>query len=72
MADVCNGDLFKLYRKKGLQPMRPYVVGEDVGKFSVNTEDTPEEGGMVAQNLHNPKDQWYVAKKFFNKNYEQV
>lgn len=63
---------FKLYRKKALQPMRPYVVGEDLTGISVNKEDTPELGGMIARNPLNHEDQWYVAKKFFNDNYEQV
>ena len=60
---------FKNYRKKNVQPMRPYVVGEDLTGISVNAEDTPEAGGMIAVNASNPKDQWYVAKKFFEDNY---
>lgn len=67
-----NNVAFKLYRKKVLQPMRPYVVGEDLTGISVNKEDTPELGGMIARNPLNHEDQWYVAKKFFNDNYEQV
>lgn len=63
---------FKLYRKKALQPMRPYVVGEDLTGILVNKEDTPELGGMIARNPLNHENQWYVAKKFFNDNYEQV
>lgn len=67
-----NNVAFKLYRKKALQPLRPYILGEDLTGISVNKEDTPELGGMIARNPLNPKDQWYVAKKFFNDNYEQV
>jgi hypothetical protein len=59
----------KLYRKKHLQEMRPYIPGEDLTGISVNAEDTPEEGGMIAVNADNPKDMWYVGKKFFNDNY---
>jgi hypothetical protein len=58
------------YRKKGLQPMRPYIPGESLFGISVSIEDTPEEGGMIAHNPKNPNDQWYVAKKFFEDNYE--
>jgi hypothetical protein len=58
------------YRKKNLQPMRPYVVGEDLTGISVNKEDTPELGGMIAINPSNPEDRWYVGKKFFEDNYE--
>jgi hypothetical protein len=60
---------FRNYRKKNVQPMRPYVPGEDMSGISVNAEDTPEPGGMIAVNPSNPKDQWYVAKKFFEDNY---
>ncbi|MBW1814151.1 MAG: hypothetical protein JRJ39_10945, partial [Deltaproteobacteria bacterium] len=35
----------------------------------VNKEDTPEQGGMIARNPKNHKDQWYIAKKFFEENY---
>jgi hypothetical protein len=62
----------RLYRKKLLQPMRPYIVGEDLSGVSVNAEDTPEVGGMIAHNPDNPADQWYVAKRFFEDNYEEA
>ncbi len=58
------------YRKKNVQPMRPYVPGEDLTGISVNKEDTPELGGMIAVNPKNGEDRWYVAKKFFEDNYE--
>jgi hypothetical protein len=64
------GSDFKEYRKKGTQLMRPYIPGETLSGVSVSTEDTPEAGGMIAINRDNPKDQWYVAKGFFEKNYE--
>lgn len=60
---------YKLYRKTATQPMRPYVPGEDLTGISVNKEDTPEIGGMIAVNPKNPEDRWYVAKKFFEENY---
>lgn len=52
--------------------MRPYVLGESLKGISVNEQDTPEEGGMIARNSDNPLDQWYVAKDFFEKKYEEV
>ena len=61
---------YKNYRKKNVQPMRPYEPGEDFTGVSVNTEDTPEIGGMIAINPQNQEDRWYVAKKFFDDNYE--
>ena len=62
----------KNYRKKNVQPMRPYVPGEDMTGISVNKEDTPELGGMIAVNPKNPEDRWYVAKQFFADNYEEA
>ena len=61
---------WKHYRKKNTQEMRAYVPGEDLGAVSVSAADTPEAGGMIARNADNPADQWYVAKAFFEKNYE--
>ena len=63
-------EVMQNYRKKNVQPMRPYIVGENLTGISVNKEDTPEKGGMIAVNPKNPEDRWYVAKKFFRENYE--
>jgi len=52
--------------------MRPYVPGEDMTGISIAGVDTPELGGMVAISDTNPEDKWYVAKDFFEKNYEEV
>ncbi len=60
----------KLYRKKHLQPMRPYILGENLEGVSLSPEDIPEIGGMIAFNPENPSDRWYVAKDFFEQNYE--
>ena len=65
-------DKYKYYRKIGMQPMRPYIPGESLDGISVNKEDTPELGGMIAENPENEEDRWYVAKVFFEENYEQV
>jgi hypothetical protein len=61
---------FRPYRKKMMQMMRPYVPGEDMTGISVAITDTVEEGGMIAVNVNDPKDLWYVSKKFFAENYE--
>ena len=63
---------FKNYRKKNVQPMRPYVPGEDMTGISVNKEDTPEIGGMIAINPKNIEDRWYIGKAFFEENYEEA
>lgn len=57
------------YLKTTSPEMRPYVPGEDLTGVSVNAEDTPELGGMIARNADNHKDQWYIGKEFFRKNY---
>ena len=62
----------KNYIKKNVQPMRPYVVGEDMQGISVNVQDTPELGGMIAVNVNDPKDKWYIGKQFFEDNYIPV
>lgn len=61
---------WKQYKRKGLSEMRPYIPGEDLSKFSINPVDTPELGGMVARNPLDHRDQWYVAKKYFEDNLE--
>ena len=63
-------DPWAYYKRKGLSEMRPYVLGEDLSDISVNAEDTPELGGMIARNPENHKDQWYVAKAYFEQNLE--
>lgn len=64
--------MVKNYRKVAVQPMRPYVEGEDMTGISVAECDTPEVGGMIAVNPKDGSDRWYVAKKFFEDNYEEV
>ena len=60
------------YRKTAEQEMRPYIPGEPLDEIAVNSQDTPEAGGMIARNADNPKDQWYVGKLFFAANYASV
>ena len=61
----------KNYRKIVLQPMRPYVPGEDLTGVSISKEDIPELGGMIAIGIDNGA-KWYISKTFFKLNYEQV
>jgi len=65
---------FKDYIKKAIQPMRPYVEGEDLAiqRISVWEGDIPEVGGMIAINPKDPNDQWYIGKQFFEDNYEMI
>ena len=61
----------KNYRKKSIQPMRPYIPGEDLTNVSVSVEDTPELGGMIAIGKDNDA-RWYVSKRFFEENYTEA
>ena len=54
----------------GATPCGGSINLRDLTGVSVNTEDTPEIGGMIAINPQNQEDRWYVAKKFFDDNYE--
>lgn len=57
---------FKRYRRTNIAEMRPYIKGEDLSLISVSKTDTPDEDmGMVARNLKNHSDQWYVARQYF-------
>ncbi len=65
--------IWKKYKRKGLSEMRYYVKGEDLTGISVNKEDNPETDlGMVSRNPKNHNDQWYVARKYFEDNLEEV
>ena len=76
---------YKQYRRKQIAELRPLTETELTfneanlvkGWFvSVSQEDekagSPKEGDMVARNPKNHKDQWLVAKKYFNDNFEAV
>lgn len=60
--------MIKNYTKPAVQPMRPYVPGEDMTGISVSVEDTPELGGMIAIGADNGA-KWYISKEFFNSSY---
>jgi hypothetical protein len=62
---------FKQYKRKGLSEMRQYIKGEDCSEISITDTDDPDSDlGMVARNPQNHKDQWYVARKYFEDNLE--
>lgn len=63
-------EVFKPYRKVGVQMMRPYNPGDSLEGISVADGEIPEVGGMIAVDMTNMKDKWYVPKDFFDKNYE--
>jgi len=62
---------WKKYKRKGLSEMRPYILNEDLSGISVSeTDNPPDDMGMISRNPKNHKDQWYVARKYFEDNFE--
>lgn len=66
---------FKQYNRKSKpSEMRPYAEGEDMSGISVSETDLANwnnvEPGMISRNPDNHTDQWYVAKKWFEDNFE--
>lgn len=68
---------FTQYRRKQIAELRPFVLGEALSdKVSISSEDraqgSPKVGDMIARNPVNHEDQWLVAEKYFNDNFEAV
>jgi hypothetical protein len=68
---------FKQYRRKQIAELRPYVPGESLSdNVSITVADvdagSPKEGDMIARNPKNHNDQWLVAKKYFEDNFEPL
>ena len=68
---------FKQYKRKGLSEIIPFneFVGQDMSNLSVSEQDKllsneEFEKGYVARNPKNHADMWYVAKKYFDDNFE--
>lgn len=66
------------YRRTNIAEMRSYVPGEDLSKISVSGPDAALLGseefdkGFVARNPQNHDDQWYVARAYFDANFEPI
>ena len=68
-----NHPPFQRFRRKPtFIEARPYVSGESLEGISVSDEDRTRflEGGMIARNPDNPKDQWYINVRYFSQHYE--
>lgn len=68
---------FKQYRRKQIAELRPYENGEILDEnISISAEDkkngSPKIGDMIARNPVNHKDQWLVAKDYFEANFEEI
>jgi len=73
---------FKQYRRKNIAEARP-VTEQDIqdilfGKTRISLSQADEENGspkigdMVARNPLNHEDQWLIAKKYFEENFEEI
>ena len=64
------------YKRKGVSEMRPYIQGDDISRVSISAADlengSPKDGDMIARNPKDHGDQWLVAKKYFEENFELV
>jgi hypothetical protein len=64
---------FNKYRRTNIAEMRPYVPDEDMSEISVSKGDDPAtDHGMIARNPSNHADQWYVARAYFDANFEPI
>jgi len=65
---------FTRYKRTQIAEMRPYVLGEVLDGVSISLPDrqagSPKPGDMIARNPKNHADQWLVAEKYFNDNFE--
>ena len=68
---INKGNYMPLYRKKKPQELRPYIPGEDMDYITIGAKTEPVEGGMIATDPDNEKDQWYITPEFFKENYEE-
>ncbi len=64
--------MWKEYSKLGTTEAREYELGEDLSNISISDRKTPEKGGMIARDKKDYNDQWYIAEKYFNDNFEEV
>ena len=67
---------FKQYRRKQIAELREWQSGEDMARVSISAADleagSPKVGDMIARNPINHNDQWLVAAKYFDDNFEPV
>jgi hypothetical protein len=58
------------------QDKEPHSLRDTEFRVSVSQVDldngSPKEGDMIARNPNNHNDQWLVAKKYFEENFEEL
>jgi hypothetical protein len=67
---------FKQYVRTNIAEMTPWTEDMDTTNISISKEDieagSPKKGDMIARNPENYKDQWLVAAKYFENNFEEL
>lgn len=72
---------FKQYRREAIAELRPVTEAEVMSislapNISLSMEDkkngSPKIGDMIARNPNNHNDQWLVAAKYFEDNFEEI
>ena len=73
---------FKQYKRKAIAEMRDLDewetsehlidIGISVSEVDQALEDAVFKQGKIARNLNNHSDQWYVAKEYFDSNFEEI
>ena len=61
---------YRAYKKTAVQYMRPYEMDESLTGVDIPTGVIPEIGGMIAINVNDATDKWYITKEFVDANYE--
>jgi len=67
---------FEQHRRKQISELRPFEEGEVLEGVSISQVDkdagSPKVGDMIARNPNNHKDQWLVAKQYYEDNFEKI
>ena len=71
---------FKEYKRIENAELRELDAAEEEGTIHMDISMSPEDlsngspkiGDMIARNPKNHKDQWLVAAKYFNDNFEEI
>jgi len=76
MRTVDSGDISDFHREGHITVSPDYHDREYPSKVSISDEDlkngSPTIGDMIARNPKNHRDQWLVAKKYFEDNFEAI
>lgn len=69
-------DDFKQYRRKQICEFRPWHPNDDMRRISISANDkragSPKTGDMITRHPKNHADQWLVAAKYFEDNFEPL